>query len=294
MKRLLLYVFLCFLMGQSIFFMQCAEQAVMSKWADESMHIDGETTEWDSLLTYDEKLDASYGVQNDGQHLYVAFVTANQSLQRQLLMSGLMVWINDAGDKTKDVGFKYPRGLMERGASARNIMAALRNQNGTLDEAQIQSTLNQNFRDLQVLDSKSQNLGIYTHKDAQEHDIQFGLTLAKGIFTCELSIPLEETGRSSWNFANVQNLGIGFETPEFDRSGMGGMRPGAGMMDASSGGGGGMGGGGGRGGGRGGGGMGGGMDPGMGGDMSGSMPMGGGGSQMQQLKIWMKVTMATK
>ena len=287
MKNIIRYVVWCFLPAVSLFFFQCAQQVVNCRWANESLAIDGQASDWESVLSFDEKLDASYGVQNDGEHLYVAFVTANQTLQRQLMMTGLVLWLNDTGNKEKDVGFKYPRGLLERGMPPREVMSALRSEKGEINETHLQYIIHQYFRDLQVLDSKNQNLAIYTHQDAQDHDIRFELKYSGGNLVYEICIPLQGDDRHPWSFTAVENVGIGFETPEMDRSQMRGMNPGSiGMSDASSSGGGGMRGG--RGGGRGGGGMG-----GPGGDMGGP---GGAmrGSQSQAINVWMTATLATK
>lgn len=288
MKRSLLSVLIGVSLGQ-LFFLHCAKQTVNSIWADETMKIDGEIGEWQAAMMYDEKLDASYGFQNNGDYFYVALETGNAALQRQMMMSGLVVWLNDTGDRTKDVGFKFPRGLMERRVPARDLMGALANPD--MDEQRLQYLIHQNFRDLQVLDPKNNNLGIYTQKEAAEHNIQFELRMVHGLMIYELRIPLASSGRHPWNFADATTVGIGFATPEMDFSQFGGRRPmGAPAMDAGSSGGG-MRGGGGRGGGMRGGG---GMDGDMGGDMSGGMGggMGGGFGQSKPINVWHTITMA--
>lgn len=289
MKRLLFYVFICVFVGQFVLFVQCSHQTVNSHWADEAIAVDGEIGEWETAMYYDEKLDASYGIQNDGEYLYVAFETGNQALQRQLLMSGLVIWVNDTGDKTRDVGFKFPRGLMERRVPARDLMAALGNASG-VDDQRLAYLIDQDFRDVQVLDPKNKNLGIYTKKEALDHNIHFDLNIARGLMIYELQIPLQGSSRHTWNF-DVASIGVGFKTPEFDRSQFGGRGPrGGGMMDASNGGGG-MGGG--RGGGRGGG-MGGGMEGDKSGGMEGMGSMSGGFRQMKDVDVWITATLAKK
>ncbi len=163
MKRLL-FVFLTVVFLGHIFFTSCAGPSVNCVWVDESIQIDAEISEWKTAMMYDEKLDASYGFQNDGEYLAIAMETGNPELKRQLLMGGLVIWVNDTGDKTKDVGFKFPRGLMERRVPARDVIGALGNPKA--DDRQLQYLIDYNFRDLQLLDPRNNNLGIYTQKEA--------------------------------------------------------------------------------------------------------------------------------
>jgi hypothetical protein len=278
MKRSLFFVFFTVIFAQFCFF-NCAKQSVKSFWADETMTIDGQISEWQAAMQYDEKLDASYGFQNDDEFLYVALETGNPQLQRQLLMSGLVVWLNDTGDKTKDVGFKFPRGLMERQKPARDVMATINN--SQTDDQRLNYVLEHNFRDMQVLDPKNKNLGIYTHKEAAVYNIQFDLSMAHGLMIYEMKIPLKCSAKHPWDFSNISTAGIGFATPEMDFSQLGGRRPmGGGMMEASQGSGGGRGGG-----------MGGGMGAGEPGGMGG---MRGGFGQSKPINVWVSATMATQ
>ena len=273
MKRSLLFAAYAIFLTQICFF-NCAKQSISSFWADESMTIDGEISEWQAAMQYDEKLDASYGFQNDDEFLYVALETGNPALQRQLLMSGLVIWVNDTGDKTKDIGFKFPRGLMERQRPSRDVMGAITNPQ--VDDQRRQYLLDHNFRDLQVLDPKDKNLGIYTHKEAAAYNIQFDLSMARGLMIYELKIPLKCTAKHPWDFTAVSKAGIGFATPQMDFSQFGGRRPmGGNMMEASQGNGGGRGGG-------------------MGGDMSGGMGGGmrGGFGQSKPINVWVSAILA--
>jgi len=274
----------------SMFIVQCKKEIVNSTWAENPVTIDGQIDDWDSVLLYDENLDMSYGVQNDGEFLYLTLATANQMRQRQIMTSGMVLWLDENGGKMKSVGFKYPIGLLERQVPARDFMFALRNPTGEISDEQLQNYIKQMFRDLQIVNSKGENLGIYTHHKAKGHHIQFELKYTYGNLIYELGIPLQCSERHPWSFAEAEKIGIGLETPEIDFSQMGGRRPGGGpTMDASSGGGG-MGGcGGGRGGGRGGG-----MP---GGDMSGAMPTAGGmggSAAVKPLKLWITAEMATE
>jgi hypothetical protein len=268
-------------------FIQCKKLIVNSQWANEPIKIDGQTTEWESVLSYDEDLDVSYGIQNDDHSLYMAFVTTDQELQRQMMMRGLVLWVDADGGKEKDFGIKFPRGLMERGMPAPRVMAAMRNARDGGNEAEFDNFVQQNFRDLQVVDAKGQNLGIYTQHEAKEYNIQFALKCSPHRMIYELCLPLECTGRHPWSIV-APNVGICFETPEIGSS-MGGMRPGPSMTDAS--GGGGMRGGGGRGG-RGGPGGGMGDEEMVGGTPGGMGPQGGG--KTKNLKVWLTATLATK
>ncbi|MBN1560156.1 hypothetical protein JW998_07885 [candidate division KSB1 bacterium] len=281
-ERVIFVATLCFC--TAFLLVQCKKLTLNSQWASEPVTADGEITEWDSALSYDEDLNVSYGIQNDDHSLYVALVTADQELQRHMMMSGLVLWLDADGGQEKEIGFKFPRGLMERGMPARHVMAAMRNPEG-MDEAQFDALIQQNFRDLQIVDARNQNLAIYTLHDAKQHNIQFKLKYSQGRLIYELCLPLDCAGRHPWSIA-AATVGLCFETPELDFSPMG--RPSPSMTDASGSGSGMRGGGrGGRGGGAGG----------PGGGM-GEEEMGGGmrptGPQMKNLKVWLTATLAPK
>jgi hypothetical protein len=61
-----------------------------------------------SELTYSEKGKFYYNISNDRDNLYIDLKIFDKDVQRQVLTSGLTVWINTNGKKGKKTGVRYP------------------------------------------------------------------------------------------------------------------------------------------------------------------------------------------
>ncbi|RPI01679.1 MAG: hypothetical protein EHM72_05925 [Calditrichaeota bacterium] len=234
-----------------LFISGCKKQVLTSQIPENPLVIDGLNSEWNSNLIVDEKTKVSYAVQNDTKNLYLLLMTDDISTQHRLLMTGLVLWLDEQGDGVKEAGVKFPRGLMERELPAGDFFRSLHDRSGKFDEERFQAFTKEWCRDVQIVDHKSNNLGIFTHREAEQMGIQFQLGLHDNKMIYELCLPLEISGRVQWHFAPQITLGI--ETPQMQFSGMRPMRP-TSSADAGGSPGGSPGGGrGGRGGGRGGG-----------------------------------------
>ena len=265
--------------------LHCKKQIVSSNRAETPPVIDGLSDEWQSGVMLNEKWQVAYALSNDDRYLYLMLSSDHPGSQSRLLMSGLVVWLDTQGDGKKDIGFKYPIGIFERGLNPGEVMRSLMGRNGW-DEAGFRSYVKNWCSDIQLIDDKNKNLGMLNHRDAQACDIHFQLALHENKLVYELAVPLDGTPKHPWNLRGT-NFRLGFEAPKFEFSGMrrpmGGFAPGG----AESGGGSPVGGGrGGRGGGGGG----------------GAMPMPDGGGMPQApargmfnsdpINLWMTVSLA--
>lgn len=77
-------------------------------------------------LEYSEKGKFTYLVSNDNENIYVDLRIADRNVQRQLMFSGISLWINTDGKKHRKSGLRYPvmaerrRGSVPAGAGARD------------------------------------------------------------------------------------------------------------------------------------------------------------------------------
>ncbi|MEP2608500.1 MAG: hypothetical protein ABJH57_01635, partial [Cyclobacteriaceae bacterium] len=85
------------------------------------INIDGSGSDWPELDLYDQSVGIQYGVTYDNTNLYVLAKAYDQDAIRQILASGLTVWVDANGKKKKEVGVKYPmlEGERERGRRER-------------------------------------------------------------------------------------------------------------------------------------------------------------------------------
>lgn len=272
------------LLGLLLLSAHCRKKEIPSAWRDAKIVIDGDSSEWESHLVYNEKNNFSFGVVNDNNALYLCVVTANRDMIRKVVGNGLIVWLNSDGGKHKEFGVKYPMGRANKGRPMGDVMRNSRDLNGGFSDEQ----MDLNSEELQVLAPKGKQTNLYTLKEARAKGLETQALIKDGIFTYEVKTPLSfDDGIAAIALSTGATVGVGLETPSIDlremrqkmdpeRGSMGGR----GGMRGSGGGRGGMGGG--RGGGRGG------MRGGAGGGMSNR----GGMSAPAPIKIWATVNLA--
>jgi len=90
-----------------------------SVWSPEAPTVDGKLTEWSSPLVTLGQTKLSLGVRNDGQHLYVALASSDQSTQMMLSAAGFTVWIDPAGKEKKAFGITVPAAMKGPGMRGR-------------------------------------------------------------------------------------------------------------------------------------------------------------------------------
>ncbi|MBN2632128.1 MAG: hypothetical protein JXR66_01130 [Bacteroidales bacterium] len=79
-----------------------------------------------SEFLYSDKVNLAYCISNDDENIYVDLLIAKADVQRQVLNSGITIWISNDGKKTKNLGIRYPvrekdNQTRERPAMTRNI-----------------------------------------------------------------------------------------------------------------------------------------------------------------------------
>jgi len=256
--------------------------ALQSNAPSAPITIDGDVRDWQGVLAPVKDKHVSMGVLNDGRNLYVALATSDRQLITQITMRGLEVWFDPAGKKAKTLGLRFPLGAMGSGArfDPRQTGSA---PGPDLIQQRFEASLNQ----MEILDSEGTGI---RHTVSELRGVQMKASLNAGTLMYELEIPLagnqEVSARIDAEPGEV--IGVGVETPEFERNA---SRPGFGDDGEGVEGGGRGGFGGGRGGV--GGGMGGGFGGGLGGGRGATVPGGGANrpQAMEPLKFWTRVSL---
>lgn len=245
---------------------------IVSRWRGETpIAIDGVNEEWQGLLAPVKSAPVSIGFYNDDQYLYFCLTTGQRATRSQILRQGLIVWIDQRGGKKKNFGVEFPVGLPG---------AFIVDRTGDTGEARgVQGRpLEANQDRLVILGPGKNDRRDLAFDEAP--GIQAKIGESTGVLVYEMRVPLAKSDSQPYAIGAKPNamIGVGLETPEFDRFA---MRPAIG----GRGGGGGIGG---RGGVGGRGGMGG------GGGYGGRGGMGGGrGFEMPKpLKTWNTVQLA--
>lgn len=258
---------------------------VDSCWRNIDVVIDGNNSEWAKCATYLEDENFAVGVMNDNDNLYISLSTADREVQRQVMMSGLTVWLDVTNDKQKSFGIRFPIG-MDRPDLRREMRKAAAS-SGPPDRLEMQKRFEERLVSMdqyQIIGPSEGNLRLMGASDSETIAVRVGIV--NGAFVYELKVPLrtDEDYLYGLDVGPGDTIAIGIDSPKFEPAGMRGPRGG---VD------GGMGGG--MGGGMDGGRNGGGMRPGdwSDGDSSRTRPDWGSFERPEPFEIWAHVTLAT-
>jgi hypothetical protein len=116
--RTVLLVLLCI----SLPAVGCGNVELQSAQKDRDIVIDGSPRDWDGALEMVQDAGFSFGLMNDDKDLYIALVIADQAKQRQIMMSGLILWFDETAKKQKHFALKFPIGMMESGSNPMDMM----------------------------------------------------------------------------------------------------------------------------------------------------------------------------
>jgi len=243
---------------------------IQSQVASSPLIIDGDLGEWGSSMEQLGDNPVRVGVKHDDDFVYLSIQSIDETFLRQVILGGLTVWFNSNGDKSMDLGIKYPIG--------RSSMAPIRidPQDPPSDSEQTPRML----RELEVIDRDGKGL---RYPVDEIPGISLTAFLEFGAFSYELRVPLQASGGMTYAVNPGANgvFGIGLLTGEIDASELAAGRQSTSGAGVSSGGR--QGGGGRRGGGRGGGGRGGGR--------GGGGRGGGGSGGLDPVEIWTQVSL---
>jgi hypothetical protein len=142
--------------------------------------VDGCADDWRGSLAMIESGDASLGVVNDGQDLFLCFVAEGSLLRTQIVTSGLTVWLDPRGGTKKALGMRYP------GLDIETWQPRRPDEGDTETPAEDPSTVR--VSGLEIIrgkDSRFQNIDTLNALG-----IEVGVALADGAVVYELKVPL--------------------------------------------------------------------------------------------------------
>ena len=222
-----------------------AAQSLTSRAPAEEVIVDAKVAEWEGALSPVDGSEFSLGVLNDQDNLYIALVSHNQQVIRQIVTRGLTFWIDPTGGKEKVIGLRYPTGMsgQDRPAASVNAAAGAERMRGAIERAASYFEIVQGD---EVWRPPVNSLPNVSASAAMEY----------GTLTIEVLIPLNSSTHFDLGTPVGSTIGLGLETSPLDfdelrqgsdgpgsavgRGGRGGAVPGfggraAGLGDGSSG-----------------------------------------------------------
>lgn len=242
----------------------CKQMELGSQWRNTEITVDGADTEWSGLLSYLEKEQLAFGIQNDKSNLYLC-LKFNRRTQMQAVMQGFTVWFDSTGGDKKILGIRFPIGLRNFDDGEGNFempMTPGARPAGRIPD-EMQKRLAEMLREIEIIGpDKDDRIRVPV---LTAYGIQAAVSSFSSEHVYELKIPLQRG--TGYPYAIAINpgktIGIGFETGKFNREKLGGprVRMGGGGTPGS-------------------------LPPG------GMPPRGMPGGMSESLKMWMRVTLA--
>ncbi|MEJ2722181.1 MAG: hypothetical protein P8181_13730 [bacterium] len=194
---------------------------VDSCWRNVDVIIDGNNSEWAGCATYLEDKNFAVGVMNDTDFLYVSLSTADREVQRQVMMSGLTVWLDVTNDKQKRFGIRFPLGLDRPGI--RREMRESAGSSGPPDRLEMQKRFAERLASMdqyQIIGPSEGNLRLMSASDSETIVVKVGMV--NGAFVYELRVPLrtDEDYLYGLNVGPGDVIAIGIDSPKFEPAGM--------------------------------------------------------------------------
>jgi len=186
----------------------------ISRWRGEMpIAIDGVNQEWQGLLAPMKDTRVSIGFYNDDQYLYFCLTTGDRATRSQILRQGLIVWIDQRGGKKKNFGIEFPVGLPGMFVVDRA---------GDTGEARAVPArpLEANQDRLVILGPGKNDRQDLAFDEAP--GIQAKIGESTGVLVYEMRVPLAKSDGQPYAIGARPNtvVGVGLETPEFNRSAM--------------------------------------------------------------------------
>lgn len=201
---------------------------VTSRAPDRPLTVDASADEWQGALTsIEDENGISIGVRNDAKDLYLTLVTTNESLIRQITRRGLTVWLDARGGKEKRLGIEFPLGLMtdqDRGRNRRERPGSGSRTRGQNERGRLPELPAPRTGQFALRHGPDEPGKRYPADSIA--GMQVAASLENRTLVYELRVPLESEGIFALNAAPGTEIGVGLETPEFERPDEGRQRSG--------------------------------------------------------------------
>ncbi len=186
-----------------------AAQSLTSRAPAEEVSVDAQVAEWEGALSPVDGEEFSLGVLNDRDNLYIALVSHNQQVIRQIVTRGLTFWLDPAGGKEKVIGLRYPTGLSGQGgpAAAVNAAAGPERMRGAMERA---------TSHFEIVRGDE----IWRHPANSLPNVSASASVDYGTLTIEVLIPLNSRTHFDLGAPVGSTIGLGLETPPLDLDGL--------------------------------------------------------------------------
>ena len=205
---------------------------IESVWSAEAPTVDGKLTEWSAPLVTLGSTPLSLGVRNDGQFVYVALASSDQTTRMMLGAAGFTVWMDPSGKNKKSFGITVPptiaggRGMRGRGPGGgpppdQSGAPAQPGQEGQKDPPQggpggPGGPAIGAITSIEVLGASKDDKRRFELAYARTIGLDVAARVAEGVLVYELRVPLSVTEAQPYGVKSSPGatIGLGIETAE--------------------------------------------------------------------------------
>ena len=183
--------------------------SLTSNSLDQEITIDGSEAEWINNLQPVTEENLALGIMNDDEHLYIALVTADMRVRTKIMALGMTLWLDPAGGTEKALGIRFPLGIIDAGLPL-NPMNMLQ------DPELVEQMFNESITELEtIVQSKGQTIR-WIRSEIPGMELVANSTAGTLVYEMKLPLQNDQLGYAL-DPSTAQKIGIGIETPRFQR-----------------------------------------------------------------------------
>jgi hypothetical protein len=203
MKRLNLILFVLL----SLLFSSCGDTDINSVWRKQYILIDGNDSDWGNSLISLDKINASVGIANDNEYLYLCLAAGDPAVGNKILSGGLTLWFQSNDNGSEKFGIHFPLGMTDSAMPAPD--EDMKPGGNPFDPSKMQQNILKRQTDLEIINTNGNRIRIPL---SELKDIEIKMTLKDGKLIYEMKMPLNQKNSTTYalnaNPGNSVRLGI--------------------------------------------------------------------------------------
>jgi uncharacterized membrane protein YgcG len=168
----------------------CGSVKLESHWQDDKITIDGDGSEWHNNSVYMEDPGAAIGIMNDSDYIYIALMSSDRTVQRQIMTSGLTIWFDVTNKKEQHFGIHFPLGMREMRPDSMRLNSSSRGKSG-MDASEVQrrlADLLEQMDEFEIIGPAQGNQRTVFLSESLSVDVRIGRS--GSAFVYELKVPI--------------------------------------------------------------------------------------------------------
>jgi len=194
----------------------CGDASLNSSWHKQNIIIDGDESDWGSSLTALDKINASAGIENDNDYLYLCLSSGDPEIVNKIIASGLTLWFQSKENGSEKFGIRFPMGMNDAempgpGEANQRPDDDVRPGGKHFNPAGMQQDMLSRQKDIEIINTNNNKIKIPL---TELKDILVKASLKDGKLVYEMKMPLNQKNSSTYalNAIPGSTIRIGLES----------------------------------------------------------------------------------